>query len=136
MFIRYALHVFFIRMIKLDPYFEPLPCGLDRMHILLNNTGQGNHVPEAERSMRTTKDSSCAGFYRTPFKKLPVALTISLVHVVIFWDNSVSAEDGVSRSISPEGIITGRSLNLHKNYQIRFGSYVQTAKEGDNTIAT
>ena len=106
------------------------------MQILLNNTGQGNHVPEAERFVRTTKDSCHAGFYGTPFKKIPISLTIGPVLVAIFWNKSVAAEDVVSRSISPEGIINGCSLNFHKHCQIRFGSYTQTAEEDDNTIAT
>ena len=86
--------------------------------------------------MRTTKDSGHAGFAVTPFIKLPIALTIGLFLIAIFWNNSVAAEYGVSCSISPEGIITGRSFNFHKHFQIKFGSYVQTIKQGDNTIAT
>ena len=86
--------------------------------------GQGDHVPEDERFMRTTKDSCRADFAGTPVKKLPIALTIGVVLVAIFWNNSVAAEDGVSRSITPEGIITSRSLNFHKHCQINFGSYV------------
>ena len=71
-------------MIKLDPEFEPLRHGMDRMHIILNNMGQGDHVLEAERFVRTTRDSFCTGFARTPYKKLPIALTIGLFLITIF----------------------------------------------------
>ena len=106
------------------------------MHILLNNTGKGDHVPESERFVCTTKESCRAGFTRNLFKKLLIALTIGLVLVTIFWENSIADEDGVSHSISPKGIITGRSLNFHKNCQIKFGSYLQTSEEGNNTTET
>ena len=98
--------------------------------------GQGDHVLESERFVHTTKDSCRNGFTGTPFKKLPISLIIGLVLVNIFWNNSVAAKYGVYRSISPEGIITGHSFKFHKHYQIKFGSYVQTTEEGDNTIAT
>ena len=106
------------------------------MHILLNNTGQGDYVPEAKLFVRTTKDIFCAGFSRTQFKKLPIATTIGIFLIAIFWNNSVAAEDGVSRSISLKVIITGRSLNFHKQFKIKFGSYLQTTKERNNTIVT
>ena len=106
------------------------------MHTLLNNTGQGDHVLEAELFVRTTKDSCHTGFAVTPFNKLPITLTIGLVLITVFWNNSVAAADGVSCSISSEGIITGRSLKFHKHCKINFGSYVKTAEEGDNTTAT
>ena len=101
----YDLRVFLICVIKLDPELEPLIPSLDRMHILLNNMGQDNHVPEAERFVRTTKDSCHAGFTGTPSKKLPIKITIGIFLIVIFWNNYVAAEDGVSQSISPKGII-------------------------------
>ena len=112
---RYALCGFLLREIKLDPESEPLHHGLGRMKILLKNTGQGDHVPEAEHFVCTTKDSCLAGFAGTPFKNLPIALTIGLVLVAIFWNCSVAAEDEASWPISPKGIINGCSLNFHKN---------------------
>ena len=120
----YALSGFLLCGINRDPEFEPLRHALDTMQILLNNMGHGNHVLKDERFVRTTKDSCRYGFDGTPFKKLPIALTIGLVLVAIFWNNSVAAEDRVPRSIRTEGIITSRSLNFHKHCQINFGSYV------------
>ena len=99
---------FLLCEIKLNPEFEPLPHGLERINFLLNKMGQGDHVREAKQFLRTTKDSFCAGFVGTPFNNLLIALNIDLVLVGIFLNNYVTAESGVSRSISPKGTITGR----------------------------
>ena len=121
---RYALRGFLLRVIKLNPEFDTLCHDLDKMHILLNNKIQGDHIPESERFVRTTKDSCCNGFAETPFKKLPIALNIGLFLVAIFWNNFVATEDELSRFIIPKVIITGRSLNFHNHFQIKFGSFV------------
>ena len=84
MSIHYALHVFLPRVINPNPEFEPMSHGLDRMYIILNNTGQGDHFPEAELFFLTTNASCCAGFAITPFNKLPIALTIGILFIVIF----------------------------------------------------
>ena len=131
----YSFCVFLFRVIKFVPEFKPLLPGLDRVHFILNNTGHGDHVLESERFVCTTKKDCHAEFTRTPFKKLPIVLTINLVPVTIFCDNSVVDEYGVPQSISLKGIITGCSLNFHSHFQIKLGSYVQTAKEVNNTIA-
>ena len=72
----YDLRGFLTRNIKFDQEYKPLPHGLERIHILLNKMGQGDHVPEAEQVLRTTKDSFRAGFVGTPFNNLLIALNI------------------------------------------------------------
>ena len=59
------------------------------MKILINTTGQCDHVSDTEQPVRTTKDSTRAGFSGTEFKKLPVVLTVGLVLATAFWGNAV-----------------------------------------------
>ena len=130
----YFMRGFLLRVLKMDPYFETLRTGLSNMKIMINTTSQGDHVPESEQLARTTKDSTRAGFAGTPFKKLPFFLTVGLVLDTTFWGNAVAAEDGISKMLSLDDIITGRILMYKQNFRTSFGSYVQTFEEGDNTI--
>ena len=98
----YAMSGFSLRFLKMDPEFKTLHSELKEMQILLNATGQGDHVPEAERFFRTTKDSSWASFAITPFKKLPFILSVGLILDTAFGGNSVVFEHGVFRTLSPE----------------------------------
>ena len=55
--------------------------------ILLNTCSAGEHIPEAERLIRTVKDRA-RGIYTTlPFERMPGRLVIELVYTSIFWLN-------------------------------------------------
>jgi hypothetical protein len=69
---------------KMDPEFEPLRPGLESLHIHLDTTGQGDHERMAERLIRTTKDSARAAFAGTPFKKLPIVMTVALIMATVY----------------------------------------------------
>jgi hypothetical protein len=61
-------------------------------------------------------------------------MIIKLVKLMVFWLNTFPANDGVSDTISPRTIMTGKRINYAKHSQLGFGSYVQTYKEHDNSM--
>ena len=45
----YAMLGFLLQVINMDPKFYPLCTNLEQIQIHLNNTGETNHVPEADQ---------------------------------------------------------------------------------------
>jgi hypothetical protein len=44
--------------------------------------------------------------------------------------------DGISKTISPRGIIHGLTVDYNKHCQLEFGSYAQVDGEHDNSMQT
>jgi len=60
----------------MDGEFEPLRGVLAEMGITMNTTSREEHVPVAERRIRTLKER-VRGIYNTlPFTKLPVQMAV------------------------------------------------------------
>jgi hypothetical protein len=107
------------------------------LKIRLNTTTKGEHVPEIERYIRTTKDRCRCVYTTVPFDRIPSLMTVELVYAsVVFWLNMSPSNDGVSDTISPRGLITGLKLDYNKHCRIAFGAYAQTHEEHDNIMAT
>jgi hypothetical protein len=75
-----------------------------------NLCAQYEHVPEIERYIRTVKDRSRSGYNSLPFEWIPRLVVVHLVGNSIFWLNAFPHEDGVSDTLSPQYLITGRHL--------------------------
>ena len=54
----------------------------------------------------------------------------------VLWLNSFPQKGGVSNKISPRGIVVGSSMDYHKHCRIKFGKYVQTHEEHDNSMVS
>jgi hypothetical protein len=91
-----------------DYEFEATRDGLAEMQIMLNATSQDEHVPVIERYNRTVKDRVRSAFNMLPFKKMLTQMLIELVKAMVFWLNTFPANDGVSDTISPRTIMTGK----------------------------
>jgi hypothetical protein len=63
-------------------------------------------------------------------------MIIEMIYYSTFWLNSFPPADGVSETISPRAIIAGMQLHYAKHCKLKFGTYVQTHEEHNNTMAT
>ena len=53
-------------------------------------------------------------------------MVVEIEYVAVFWINSLPHYDGVSRTMSPHHIMTGRKMDGKGHIRTEFGDYVQT----------
>jgi len=121
---------FIVTSILGDYEFEPLCADFPQ----LNTTSADEHVPEAERCIRTIKERTRSTYTKLPFTYIPRLVLIHLVKNSDFWVNALPAKDGVSNNYSPRYLLTGAELNYENHVQIEFGKYVQTNEEHDKLM--
>ena len=110
----YRLRGFKIDVMEADGQFEPIRATLADMHIRLDKTSRDEHVPRAERRIRTLKDR-CRSIIQSdqfPFTKLPKVLISQLVSTCNFWLNVFPPADGVSSPMSPRELLTGLPIDM------------------------
>ena len=101
----------------------------------INVASAGEHVPEIERYIRTTKERIRAQWSRLPYRqKLPRIIVIELVRQTITWLNSFPPKGGVSATLSPRVILTGVKMDFNKHCRLPFGDYAQVYDTTDNTM--
>jgi hypothetical protein len=102
---------------------------------IINIAAPGEHVPEIERSIRTVKESSRTLQHDLPYKKQPKLMTESNVYSCIKGLNAFPALDGVSKSLSPSTLITGKPPVDFKNLmKAKFGDYAQVFLDTKNDM--
>jgi hypothetical protein len=106
------------------------------MGVTLNICSWEEHVPVAERRIRTLKERCRCICNTLPFKKLPGMLIVQMVSTCKVWLNIFPPKDGISRNINPRELITGVKIDYNKHIQAEFGEYVQVHEEHDNTMHT
>jgi hypothetical protein len=119
-----------------DGQFEPLRGALSEMGVILNRCSHEEHVPVAERRIRTLKERCRCICNTLPFKKLPGMLVVQMGSTCNFWLNILPPKDGIYRNINPREFITGAKIDYNKHIQAEFGEYVQVHEEHDNTMHT
>jgi hypothetical protein len=132
----YALRGFKITSGHVDNKFEPMQGDLQEIGIDLNVITNDEHVPEAERYIRTVKERTRCVYKTVPFKHMPSTMVVEMVRASVFWLNMFLVTDGVSDTLSPRGLIVGLKLDYKKHCQLEFGSYAQTHEEHDNAMVT
>jgi uncharacterized membrane protein YgcG len=115
-----------------DPEFQPLQEIF--APVSFNLCAQNEHVPEIERYIRTVKDRTRSGYNSLPFERIPRLVLIRLVANAVFWLNAFPHADGVSDTLSPRYLLTGKHLDYRKHVRLEFGSYVQTHEEHTNDM--
>jgi hypothetical protein len=115
-----------------DPEFQPLKGKLEGTS--LNLCAQDEHVHDVERYIRSIKDRARSGYNSLPFPYVPRLVVIRLVGNTVFWLNAFPVADGVSDTLSPRYLMTGKHLDFNKHVQIEFGAYAQTHEEHDNSM--
>ena len=101
-----------------------------------NTVSAGEHVPEAERYIRTVKERVQSTYNTLPFQRMPALVIMEMVKTSIQWLNNFPPKGGVSPTMSPRAIITGKSFDYNKHCHIEFGAHAQTHEEHDNSMAT
>jgi hypothetical protein len=115
-----------------DPEFELLqPTFGD---VSFNLCAQDEHVPEIEQYIHTVKDRAHSGYNSLPFEYIPRLMVIWLVANAVFWLNAFPHTDGVSNTLSPRYLLTGKHLDYNKHMWLEFGAYVQTHKDHTNDM--
>jgi hypothetical protein len=61
-------------------------------------------------------------------------MVIRLVCNAVFWLNAFPHNDGVSTTLSPKYLITGKHVDYNKHVRIEFGAYAQTHEEHSNDM--
>ena len=123
---------FNIRRILADPEFEAVETAMPG--ISFNLCAQDEHIPGVERYIRTVKDRARSGYNALPFQHLPRLMVSRLVGNAIFWLNAFPHPDGVSQTLSPRYIMTGKHIDYKKHVRLEFGAYVQTHEDHNNDM--
>ena len=85
-----------LEIIEADGQLGPLENDLASLDITLNKCSREEHVPVAERRIRTLKERCRCIFNTMPFNKLPGMLIVQMVSTCNFWLNIFPPTDGVS----------------------------------------
>lgn len=132
----YSQRGFTVDTMLMDGQFEPLRAGLADLQITLNTVANDEHVPEAERYIRTVKERMRSVYNTLPFERLPVRMIMELAYYCVYWLNSFPATDGVSPTLSPRAIIAGTTVDFAAHCRLEFGTYVQTHEQHNNSMHT
>ena len=107
---------------NMDGEFESLRTKTS--NFLINLFSQEEHVPEAERNIRTVKDFTRSTLASLPFQRIPNRMLIELFFGQVFWLNAFPNKYVVSSTLSPCNIMTGKEIDYIKHCNIRPGKYV------------
>jgi hypothetical protein len=110
-----------LEIVEVDGKFEPLRSALSEMGVTLNRCSREEHVPVAERRIRTLKQRCRCICNILPFKKLPGMLVVQMVMTCNFRLNIFPPKDGISRNINLRKLITGVKIDYNKHIQAEFG---------------
>ena len=101
--------------------------------ITLETCTTNDHVGEVERSIRTIKEVVRATAHGMPYCRLPRQLIHGLVEYATRTLNDFPYRHGVSQSLSPNTIVTGRPPPDYNDLRLEFGSYVMLTDWTTNT---
>ena len=130
----YQQRGFQVTHLLLDGEFEPLRGALAGLGIQMNLVANDEHVPEAERFIRTLKERTRCIYNTLPFAHLPPRIVIEMVKTANFWMNVFPYHQGISDVLSPRQIITGSTIDYNRHCNLSFGTYVQTHEAHDNSM--
>jgi hypothetical protein len=132
----YKKRGFNITTVLMDGQFEGITGDLAGFGVTVNTVARGEHVPEAERYIRTIKERARCVYNTMPFKKIPGRMVAELIYYSVFWLNSFPARDGISKTLSPRSIVTGSHIDYNKHCRLEYGAYVQVHEEHNNSMVT
>ena len=132
----YKKRGFNLQTVLMDGQFEGITGDLAGFGITVNTVARGEHVPEAERYIRTIKERAWCVYNTMAFKKIPGRMVAELIYYCVFWLNTFPARDGVSKTLSPRSIVTGSHIDYNKHCKLEYGAYVQVHEEHDHSMIT
>ena len=125
---------FRVRHLFADNQFEPLRQRLRVVGVHLNTPAASEHVPDAEREIRTLKEHVRGVIGNTPYVRFPPKMVVECVVGCTMWKNSFPPRDGVHKVLSPRTLVTGKSTVFGPMMTLPFGAYAQVSMEDDNTM--
>jgi hypothetical protein len=108
--------------INADPEFDPLNEIFG--DISFNFCSQDEHVPNIECYVWTVKDHARSSYNLLPFEQIPWLMVIRLVANSVFWLNAFPRSNGVSETLSPWYLLTGKDLNYQKHSTLLFITFI------------
>ena len=88
----YKKRGFITATMLMDGQFEGITGDLAELGITLNTVARGEHVPEAERYIRTIKERARCVYNTMPFNKIPGRMVAELIYYCVFWLNTFRQE--------------------------------------------
>ena len=92
-----------------------------------------SHVGEIERSNRTMKEHLRTTVHGLPYKRLPRRMIVALMSDAARCLNQFPWANGISDTLSPATIVTGRPSPDYHAMRIEFGAYAQVFEDNDPT---
>ena len=120
---KYTSKGFRITSIHADNEFEKIRTDIGA--ITLVTPPPGDHVPEAERSIRTIKESSRAATHDLPYSYYPREVVRALIRYSVMILNAFPSKSGISTTLTPRNILDGLPHLDYNHLNTQFGSYVQ-----------
>ena len=140
----YSQRGFNVRDVHADQEFECVCSELLGVHlhngfgflsngVALETCTSNDHIGEIERSVRTVKEVIRSTAHGMPYRRLPRQLIHGLVEYSTRTLNAFPYHHGVSQTLSPSTIVTGRPMPDYNGYKLEFGSYVMLTDKTTNT---
>lgn len=110
-------------------------CIQDDVSCWIATAAPGTHVPEIERSVRYIKEGVRTSQSSLPFKQRPRLLNRGNINCQIINANDFPTGDGLSNTLSPATLITGRpSPTYDEIMRVGHGDYVYAYTETKNNM--
>jgi hypothetical protein len=132
-FALYHARGFRVRTIHADPEFESLNVPLLEQGTVLNTCAAGEHVPEAERGIRTVKERNRTTVAGLPYTRYPRLFKKGIVAQTAMWLNMLPHPDGISDVLSPRTIVTGIQPDYATQCRVPIGAYCEVHDEPNPT---
>jgi hypothetical protein len=102
----------------------------------INIADADDHVAEVERSIRTIKERTRCLVQGLPYRRIPKAMMRAAIENATKVLNHFPAQNGVSDTLSPLTIMTGKPGPDYNDLKIEFGAYTQVFEDNDPTNIT
>jgi hypothetical protein len=99
----------------------------------INIADTDDHVHEVERSIRTIKERTRCLIQGLPFRRIPKIMMRATVENANKSLNLFPVKNGVSKTLSPLTIMTGKPSPDFNDLKIEFGAYAQIFEDNDPT---
>ena len=121
----YRSHGFQITPDSMYGELKPICSVLLGLGITLKTVSRDEHVPEAERNVRTDKDQFQSVLTTIPFCKSHNCMIIQIVLDQVFWLNVFPSKYGASKTMSPHQIMSGLKIDYRCHCRTVCGQYVK-----------
>jgi len=102
----------------------------------LKVTAADDQVGKVKRSSRTIKERTRTTIHGLPFKRFPKVMIQELVYHAAKGLNQFPSQNGISETLSPLTIMTGRANPDYNDLKLEFGLYVQFFEDNDPSNTT